>query len=66
MDLPTSSPRRMELLAGIRWTKSQSPRYSLGVGVVTKDKSVQCKINEKMNLNLNGLLAIRQIDNTSL
>ena len=29
--LPTSSPRRMGLLAGICWTKSQSPRYSPGL-----------------------------------
>ena len=32
--LPDSSPRRVGLLAGICWTKSQSPRYSAGVGAV--------------------------------
>ena len=30
--LPTSSPRRVGLLARICWTKSQSPRYSPGLG----------------------------------
>ena len=37
--LPTSSPRRVGLLAGICWTKSQSPGYSMGLGgaVVTND-----------------------------
>ena len=29
--LPKSSLRRVGLLAGICWTKSQSPRYSMGV-----------------------------------
>ena len=40
--LPMSSPRRVGLLAEICWTKSQSPRYSPGLGggggaVVTND-----------------------------
>ena len=36
--LPTSSPCRVGPLIGIFWTKSQSPRYSPGVGaVVTND-----------------------------
>ena len=39
--LPTSSPHRVRLLAGICWPKSQSPRYSPGLGgggaVVTND-----------------------------
>ena len=30
--LPTSSPHRVGLLAGICWTKSQCPRYSPGLG----------------------------------
>ena len=30
--LPTSSPRRVGLLAGICLTKSQSPRYAPGLG----------------------------------
>ena len=34
MVLPASSPRRVGLLAGICWTKSQSPRYSLGLGAM--------------------------------
>ena len=32
MVLPTSSPCRVGLLAGICWTKSQSPHYSPGLG----------------------------------
>ena len=39
--LPICSPRRVVLLAGICWTKSQSPRYSPGrggeAGMVTND-----------------------------
>ena len=30
--LPTSSPRSVGLFAGICWTKSQSPRFSPGLG----------------------------------
>ena len=32
MVLPTSNPRRVGLLAGVCWTKSQSPHYSPGRG----------------------------------
>ena len=32
VDLPTSCPRRAGVLAGINWTKCQSPRYSRGGG----------------------------------
>ena len=43
--LPTSSPRRVGFLAGICWTKSRSPRYSLGLGgVVTNDLCI--KVNQ--------------------
>ena len=42
--LPTSSPRhRVGLFAGICWTKSQSPRYSLESGgrpVVTNEDCI--------------------------
>ena len=42
MVLPTSSPCRVGLLAGICWTKSQSPLFSgPGGALVTNDWSVK-------------------------
>ena len=44
--LPTSIPRRVGLLAGIRWTKSQSPGYFPGPGPCLQivERSIGCSL----------------------